>query len=332
MIKRRSLISATVGAFLAAPPAGVAQTASKTYHIGVLGFSAPTATSTGWNAFIEDLRQRGYAEGRNLVFEGRHIGGSPDRVDELAAELVALRPDLIVITGGIVAALAARRATSTIPIVMAGGSDPVLRGLATSLAHPGGNVTGLSAYGPEIAVKRLEILIEATGKPSRIAYLVHASTRSLPGSAGYGAAVESLARAKGAELQRYWVEVADDLEPAFSTMAKERIDAVLVDNFAFFGTHAARIAELAIRHRMATAGEGRARADAGLLLAYGVNFADLTRRAAAYVDKILKGANPADLPIEQPERFEMFVNLKTAKALGITIPQSVLLRADEVIQ
>ena len=154
----------------------------------------------------------------------------------------------------------------------------------------------------------------------------------MPGSTGYVGGAEALARAKGAEFQTVEVDAVEDLEPAFGAMATQRVDAVLVDNFAFFGTHAARIAELALRYRLATVGEGRASANAGLLVTYGVNFADLTRRAAAYVDKILKGAKAADLPIEQPERFELFVNLKTAKALGLTIPQSLLLRADEVIE
>ena len=331
MSARRAVVLA-VGICWAAWPAARAQTASKVWRVGVLGFNPPPPTSSGWNAFVDDLRQRGYVEGRNLVFEGRYFGSSPDRVNELASELVALRPDLIVSTGGMVAALAAQRATSTIPIVMAGAADPVLRGLAASLAHPGGNVTGLSSYGPEIAVKWLEILIDAAGKPARVAYLLHRSARSLPGSTGYVGGAEALARAKGAEFQTVEVDAVEDLEPAFGALATQRVDAVLVDNFAFFGTHAARIAELALRYRLATVGEGRASANAGLLVTYGVNFADLTRRAAAYVDKILKGAKAADLPIEQPERFELFVNLKTAKALGLTIPQSLLLRADEVIE
>lgn len=198
------------------------------------------------------------------MFESRYFGDSPDRVNDMAAELAALRPDLIVTTGGMVAALAAKRATSTIPIVMAGAADPVLRGLAASLAHPGGNVTGLSSYGPEIAIKRLEILIEATGKPSRIAYLGHRSAQSLPGPTAYISGWEALARAKGPEFQSIHVDTVDDLEPAFAVMARQRVEAVLVDNFAFFGTHAARIAELAIRHRLATVGEGRGSAHAGL--------------------------------------------------------------------
>jgi len=296
-MRRRTLIGAMAGGLLAARLAAYAQTTGKVYRIGVLAFNPPTPTSSGWNAFVEDLRQRGYVEGRNLVIEGRYFGANPERLDALAAELVALGPDLIVTAGGMVAALAARRATSTIPIVMAGAADPVLRGLAVSLARPGGNVTGLSSYGPEIAIKRLEILIEVTGKPSRIAYLLHRSARSLPGSTRYVGGAEALARAKAADFQTVEVDAVEDLEPAFGAMAKQRVDAVLVDNFAFFGTHAARIAELAIRHRLATVGEGRASANAGLLVTYGVNFPDLTRRAAAYVDKILRGANPGELPI-----------------------------------
>jgi putative ABC transport system substrate-binding protein len=329
---RRSFVGGAIVVLLGAMASASAQTDSRIWRVGVLGFNPPTPASIGWSGFIADLRQRGYVEGRNLVFESRYFGASPDRIDEMAAELVALRPDVIVTMGGMVAALAARRATGTIPIVMAGAADPVLRGLAASLARPGGNVTGLSSFGPEIAAKRLEILIEAAGKPARIAYLLHRSARSLPTSSGYVDGARALARAKGAELQTVEVDTVDDIEPAFAALARQRVDAVLIDNFAFFGAHAARLAESAIRHRLATMGEGRASAHAGLLVTYGVSFTDLARRAAAYVDKVLAGANPAELPIEQPTKFELVINLKTAKALGLTIPQTVLLRADEVIE
>ena len=329
MMNRRALISATVSGFLAMPSVGVAQTISKTYRIGVLGFSPPDPTWTGWTAFIEDLRQRGYVEGRNLVFEERHFGGSPDRVNELAAELVALRPELILTTGGMVAALAARRATSTIPIVMAGAADPVLRGLAASLAHPGGNVTGETFLLSDLFVKRIEMLKQVRPEMTRVgALLLRGSSfnQFLP-------VLEAKVKALGLALAA--VEIADpaDCDSALSHDPGSSIGGLMVTDIPQFtvGPGAATIAAAATRHGLPAAGPVPFAGHGGLL-SYGVDLIPMQRRAATFVDKILKGAKPGDIPIEQATKFVTIVNLKTARALGLEIPATVLAAADEVIE
>ena len=330
MMRRRAFVVVVAGSPFLAPGAFAQQAAPRTYRVGVLGFNPPTQWPP-WIAFVDELRQRGYAEGRNLVFEGRYAAGSVERLDALAAELVALDVDVIV-TGDVVGALAARRATATIPIVMAGAADPVLRGLAASLSHPGGNVTGLSTYGPELVVKRFQVLVEACGRPSRVAYVFLHSNWTLPAFAAGRSDLDAAARSLGVEFRPVEVAEPAELASAFASFARQHIDAVLVDSHPVFNANAARIAALALDHRLPAIAHTRPFVAAGLLLAYGVNFNDVLRRAAGYVDKILNGAKPTDLPIEQATKFELFVNLKTARLLGLTLPRSLILRADEVIE
>ena len=329
MTRRRTLMAAT--AVLVAPPILRAQPAAKVHRIGLLAINPPAPQSTVWVAFIDELRQRGYVEGQNLLIEGRHASGDTARLDALALELVALRVDAIFTMSGTFGALAAKRATSTIPIVMFTAADPVASGLVTSLARPGGNVTGNSIQGLVLGLKRFEILAEVVGKPARLAYLARASVSTLPTFESYGRDLASGARALGVELLPVRVRADAELAPTFEAMRRDRVDGVVVDNFGFFTLYRT-IAELAISHQLATIAEGKAFAEAGGLMAYGVNYDDLARRAAAYLDKIFRGTKAAELPVEQASKFDLILNLKTAKALGLTIPQSLRLRADEVIQ
>lgn len=330
MIDRRQLIFAAA-TLMAAPPVVRAQAAAKVHRIGLLGISAPAPQSTVWNAFIGELRQRGYVEGQNLQIEGRNAGGDTARLDALAGELVALRVDLIFTMSGTFGALAAKRATGGIPIVMFTSADPVASGLVASLAHPGGNVTGNSIQGLVLGLKRLEILAEVVGKPARLAYLQRASVSTLPTQASYGRDLAAGARALGVELQPVSVRADDELPQLFEAMRRDGVEGLVVDNFGFSGLHGT-IASLAVSHRLATIAEGKGFADVGGLAAYGVNYDDLARRAAVYVDKILRGARAGDLPVEQASKFDLYINLKTARALGRTIPRALVLRADEVIE
>jgi putative ABC transport system substrate-binding protein len=313
----------------AAPLAAEAQQAGKVYRIGYL--SAPTRASVenGLQAFLRALRELGWVEGQNLIIEYRWAEGKVERLPDLAAELVRRKVDLIVAPAGS-AALAAKNATSSIPIVMIFPSDPVEMGLVASLSRPGGNITGTTfTPGPEIFGKQLQILKEAIPHVSRVAILWNPAD---PSFALQMRELEGAARSLRIRLQHVEARGPEEFASAFAAMARERADALLVNGTSTFLAHRATLAELAVKGRLPTMYSFRENVEAGGLMAYAVNMADFVGRAAVYVDKILKGAKPADLPVEQPTKFELVINLKTAKALGLTIPQSLLLRADEVIQ
>jgi putative ABC transport system substrate-binding protein len=321
-------------ALLSAPLPCDGQQPAKVYRIGFLGPGPPTPASPtrtrSWEAFVEGLRERGYIEGQNLVIERRYTGGQDERAPSLAAELVSLKPDLIV-ASDTAQVRAVKQATSEIPIVMVGVIEPVRRGLVASLAHPGGNVTGLTyTVGVEIMGKYVQLLKEAVPKVSRVAVLAYSS--SGPVRNAFQSEVEAAARALDLTLQFYTVGNSEELEGAFAAMTKARADALLVRPHALFWTHARRIVGLAAQSHLPAMYPGRDHVDAGGLMAYEVDHRDIYRRLAFYVDEILHGANPGDLAVEQPTKFELIINLKTAKALGLTIPRSLLIRADEVIE
>ena len=298
-----------------------------------IGLLVPTSASRT-EAFRKGLHELGYIEGKNIVIESRYAEGNADRLPTLAAELVDLKVDVIVIEGN--AGIAAgRRATTTIPIVMAPSGDPIGAGFVTSLARPTGNVTGLSLLLTGLARKRLELLKETVPRISRVTVLWSPSRRSAGGTRASDLAFEETqAAARTLKVQLQSVEVAgpDDFDRAFLAAKKEHAEAlVLISNSVLF-THRERLADLAIKHRLPAMFEFREYAEAGGLATYGASLDDVSRRAAVYVHKILQGAKPADLPVEQPTKFELVINLKTAQALGLKIPQSVLLRADQVIE
>jgi len=331
--KRRTLIvgAATLAA-LAAAGASFPQAASKVYRIGILSVElAADPTDPGWVAFIDEMGRYGYVEGRNLIFIRRASDKDLQRFEALAVELVGLKVDLILSTAG-AATRAAKKVTSTIPIVMVGSSDPVRDGLVASLARPGGNVTGNSYQSREVELKRLQILAEAIGRPTRLAYVIYRPDRSLPTMADQLAAMAAAARALGAQFVDFDVEDGDHLHLAFQQMVRQRVDGVVIHNMAAIGLDLDALGPLALRYKLPAITGARDDSESGVLLSYAVSFADMFRKSARYIDKILKGAKPADLPVEQPTKFELVINLKTAKALGLTIPQSLLLRADEVIQ
>ena len=329
MTTRREFIGTLAGGLLAAPLAAEAQQAAKVARIGILGGSAaPTPLR---EAFLQGLRDLGYVEGRTVVIEYRFDEEKLERLPALAAELVALKVDVIV-TGSTPAALAAKQATRTLPIVFVAVGDPVGSGLVTSLARPGGNVTGLSNLAPELVGKCLELLKQAVPGVSRVAVLWQ------PGAVGERTEKDMLkeaevaARALGVRLQFVEARGPEDFDRAFSDMTRARAGALTVLGSAMFFSERRRLVDLAAKNRLPAVYPWREFVDAGGLMAYGPDLADLFRRAATYVDKILKGAKPADLPVEQPTKFELVINLKTAKALGLTIPPSLLGRADQVIE
>jgi putative ABC transport system substrate-binding protein len=274
------------------------------------------------------LRELGYVEGQNLTVEYRWGDGDAARLPALAAELVRLRVDVLVATSN-PAILAATQATRSIPIVFTASSDPVATGLVASLAHPGGNVTGLSLVTPELSGKRLQLLREALPQLTRVALLWDAGH---VGMADRVRETETAARQLGVTLRVEWVQDPAGLDRAFAALAQARPDAFLTTVEPFTVRHRQRIVDFAAQHRLPAMYEEREFVDAGGLMAYGPSLAANYRRAATYMDKLLRGAKPADLPVEQPTKFELVLNLKTAKALGLTIPQSILLRADEVIR
>jgi putative ABC transport system substrate-binding protein len=329
MLDRRTFIGGVVGGLLVAPLAAGAQQAGKVYRIGYL--SAPTRESVEQvlQAFLRTLRELGWVEGQNLIIEYRWAEGRIERLPALAAELVQLKVDVIVAPAGS-AALAAKNATSSIPIVMIFPADPVELRLIASLARPGGNVTGTtSTPGPEIFGKQLQFLKETIPNATRVAVLWNPAD---PRVAPRMNELEVSARTLHFHLQHTEARGPEEFDSAFAAMARERAEALLVSRGATFLAHRSRIAELAAKGRLPTMYSYRENVEAGGLMAYAVNMTDFIGRAALYVDKILKGAKPADLPVEQPTKFELIINLKAAKALGLTIPQSLLLRADEVIQ
>jgi putative tryptophan/tyrosine transport system substrate-binding protein len=325
MITRRTFVGTVGGGLLVAPLAGEAQPARKVYRIGLL---SPITQGFGVEAFREGLRDLGYVEGHNIVVEHRSAEGRLERLPELAAELVRLRVDVIV-TVVTQASLAAKNATKTIPIVMLAVGDPVGAGLVASLAQPGGNVTGTSNQTIEIAGKQLELLRNAVPKLRVVAVLWN------PANPVYQAqivkATEAAARDLGIQLRMLAARDAKEIDSAFTAMIAEGAEALLVIMDPVLDVHLARIAALAANGHLPSIGGFGRYAQVGGLMAYAANFSQQARRTAVYVDKILKGIKPGDLPVEQPTKFDLIVNLKTAKALGLTIPPAVLARADEVI-
>ena len=317
-----------LGVILAMPLVADAQQAGKVWRIGVLDTTSPSLNTTNLDAFRQGLRELGYVEGQSFVIEYRWAEGRPERFPSLASELVRLKVDLIV-TRGTPAVLAAKKATGSIPIVMATSADPAGFGVVSGLARPGANVTGLSTIAIELAGKRVELLKEAIPRIARIALLANMSS---PASAHQWRQIEGAARSLGLEPQLLDVRAPADFARAFDTAIKQRADAIIVANDTLTQNNFKRIVDLSAKHRRPSIFASREFVDAGGLMAYGPGFKDLYRRAATYVDKILKGAKPADLPVEQPTKFELVINLKTAKALGLTIPPSLLARADQVIE
>jgi ABC-type uncharacterized transport system substrate-binding protein len=313
------------------PLAAEAQQTGKVVRIGYLATDLAAASNLT-EAFRRGLRDLGYVEGRNVVIEYRDAEGKPARFPALAAELVTLKADVIVTAGGTLAALAAKQATKTIPVVFIAVSDPVASAVVTSLAHPGGNVTGLSNVNADLVGKRLEHITQVVPGLGRVVALWQ------PGGLGERTEREMLrqaddaARALGVRLQFVEAREAADLERAFSEIFRARAQALTVFPSTMFFNERSRIADLAAKNRVPAVYQLREFVEAGGLMSYGTNLNDLFQRAATYVDKIAKGTKPADLPVEQPTKFELVINLKTAKALGLTMPPSLLLRADQVIQ
>jgi putative ABC transport system substrate-binding protein len=326
MTTRRTFLTSIAG-LLARPLAAGAQPAGRVARIGLLWPAAPSRS--GHDRLVAALGELGWVEGRNLVIESRSPEkGAPERLPELAGDLVRLKVDLIVAVG--LTAPYAARATATIPVVLYGGSDPVALGLAQSLARPGGNVTGTSWSASLAEVgKRLELLKEIVPRAVRVATL---DIPALTDEAAYREAGQRAARALRLDLVYHRARGPEEIEAAFAAMAKDGTDALRVVDRLLFRPHLGQITDLAVRHRLPAVYEGRVWAAGGGLMAYGQDYRVIPQRTAAFVDKILRGAKPGDLPIEQPSKFELVLNLRTARALGLTIPPSVLARADEVIE
>jgi putative ABC transport system substrate-binding protein len=334
MMDRRAFVTGTLAlGLLVAPLAAEGQQVGKVPRIGLLvtgSLEAPEARRV-LDAFRQGIRERGYVEGQNLVIEYRGAEDRSERLPALATELARLKVDVIV-TPATPAARAAQQATTTIPIVASVMQDPVGDGLVASLARPGGNITGLTILGPELVPKRLALLKEVLPKAARVAALWQ------PGAYGERSArdmlreTEAAARALGVQLRLSGVKAPDEFDRAFSAIAAEQADALLVLPGPLLFSQRRRIVDFATQHRLPLMYGAREIVEAGGLISYGPSIDDLVRRSATYVDKILKGAKPADLPVEQPTKFELVINLKTAKALGLTIPPSVLARADELIE
>ena len=330
MNKRRKLIVALGAGAFATPLAVFAQPQGKFWRVGFLTprRRPDSLDSDIFGAFRQGLRELGYVESKNLMIEWRFAEEIYERLPDIASDLVKLNVDVIVASGA-AAISAAQKATTTIPVVMGNSSDPVGNGFIKSLARPGGNITGLSNVGSDLSPKLLEILLSVTPKLSRVAILVN------PNNPGHIVAlknVQAAAQRAGIAILSLEARTPQEIEKAFFTITKERAGAIIVANDAFFNQQRHRIAELAAKNRLPSISARREYVEAGGLVNYGTNIADNFRRAATYVDKILKGAKPADLPVEQPTKFELIINGKTAKAVGLTIPQSLLISADKVIE
>jgi putative tryptophan/tyrosine transport system substrate-binding protein len=313
--------------FVLAPLVGRAEQPKTRPRIGFLLMGSAQAELTpAFDAFREGLRELGWIDEENIAVEYRWAGDSPNRLPELAAELVRLNVDVIIAsTPGV---RAAQRATTSIPIIMCIADDAEKQGFVSNLARPGGNITGMAAFGAEFAGKRLELLREATPRVSRVAVLWNP-----PGSyPDYVKDTQMAARSLGVTLQTVEIRTADEFERAFASILKERAEALVVGPGQFLFTHQRRVVEFALKHRLPSIYAWKDPVSAGGLIAYGVNIPQVYRRAAYYVDKILKGTKPGELPVERPTKFDLVINLKTAKALGLTIPQTLLMRADQVIE
>jgi putative ABC transport system substrate-binding protein len=324
-MKRRELIRLLGGAAAAWPLTARAQQAGKLPTIGYMGSNTPSAESQRIAAFVQRLRQLGWIEGRTIAIESRWGEGRNERFAEIAAEFVRLKVDVIV-TAGTAAVVRAKQATSVIPIVFAVAGDPVGTGLVASLARPGGNVTGLSMQQTDLAGKRVELLREVV--PGR--RLVIMANIGSPGAVLDMREVQTAARTLGFDVATLEIRRAEDIAPAFEAL--DRADALYVCGDPLVFTHRIRINTLALAARLSTIHDQREYVEAGGLMSYGPNFPDLYRRAADYVDKILRGTKPADIPVEQPTKFDLVVNLTTAKAIGLDVPAILLARADEVIE
>ena len=330
MLERRAFVRLAVLGVIAAPLAAEAQPAARTPRIGVLLPGAPAAAARNprMQAFYQSLREFGWVEGQNVVFERRYAEGQYGRLSALATELARLNVDVI-LTASTPPAQAAKSATASIPIVILDPGDPVATGLVTSLAWPGGNVTGVSSIAPDLAAKRLEMLKEAAPKTSRVAVLFNAA---IPPAEIAMKELRAAAQVLGLRIESVAVQGPKGFEEAFGTITQDRADGLIVFPDPLTFTNQDLIVNFAAKSRISSLFGAKEFVEIGGLMSYGPSYPGMFRRGAYYVDKILKGAKPADLPLEQPTKFELVINLKTAKALGLTIPQSILIRADEVIQ
>ena len=326
MMDRRAFIGSAVGGLLAAPLAARAQQGGKVYRIGVLDAIPAAQNAANLGALRKGLRNLGYVEGQNLIIEYRSADGRAERFPDLASELARLNVDLIV-TRGTPAAKAAKNATETIPVIMATMGDP--RAIVGSFARPGGNVTGVTTFSTELTAKRIELLKELVPNISRVALLHNMGNPAVPPE---WEETKTAARSLGLQAELLDVRSQGDLGRAFELAAGQHIDALVIGADGLTQAHRQTIVDLVARNRLPAAYPAREFVEAGGLMAYAINYPDLYFRLAAYVDKIFKGAKPGELPVEQPTKFELVINLKTAKTLGLTVPQSLLLRADEVIQ
>jgi len=330
MNKRRKIIVALGASALAAPFASFAQAQGKIWRVGFLATRArPMTLDTDYvGAFLRGMRDFGYVEGKNLVIEWRFAEGRAELLPVLASELVQLKVDVIVING-LAAAFAAQKATATIPIVFPNTGDPIAYGFVKSLAQPGGNMTGVSNVSGDIVAKHLEMLLGMVSKLSRVAVLFNPSNKS---NIQNLERVQSAAQKMSVKILPAEARTAPEIDKAFSAMVRDKAGAVIVINDTFFIQQRQQIVELAAKNRLPSISGVREYAEAGGLLSYGSSISDNWRRVATYVDKIFKGAKPGDLPVEQPTKFDLVINGKTAKALGLTIPQSLLISADKVIE
>ncbi len=326
-MERRRFIEVTAGGLLAAPLVADAQQPAKVPRVGFLTAFSPSDFPLWREGFRQGLRDFDYTEGRNIVIEYRYADGQPERLLGLAAELVRLKVDIIA-AETTPANLAVQQATSTIPIVMTLVADPVGSGLVSSLARPGGNITGLSLQLPDVAAKRLQLLREVVPTVSRVGILWNSASPNTPPQFR---AAEAAAPALGVQLESLGVRGPDDFETAFQAATRRRVGALLILDDFLLARHMKRLAALTAKTKLPAMAGVTGFAEAGVLMCYGPNFPELTRRSVTYVDKILKGAKPGDLPIEQPTKFELIINLKAAKALGKTIPPALLGRADQII-
>jgi putative ABC transport system substrate-binding protein len=326
-MKRRAFI-AMLGGAAVIPLAVRAQQAGKVWRVGMLDTTSATLNAKNIDAFKASMRALGYVEGQNLVIDYRSPDGRLERLSTLVAELIALKCDVIV-ARGTPATLAAKAATSGIPIVMAAVAEAIETGLVASLARPGGNVTGLSSFVTQLAQKRVELLKELAPRIAHIGYMSNMSNASVP--AQWDEA-KLAAQTLGLTALMFDVRKPEDIPPSFAAAAAKRIDAFTVGNDSVLMSSRHRVTELAAQHRMPTVYASREYVDAGGLISYAAHYPDLYRRAASFVDRIFKGARPADIPVEQPTKLEIVVNLKTAKALGLNVPLTLLGRADEVIE
>jgi putative ABC transport system substrate-binding protein len=325
---RRTFILVTGGELALLPLVCLAQAQGKIWRIGVLDTVSPELNAANLDALRQGLRQLGYDEGRNLIIEYRSADGAANRFPELAAELVRMKVDLIV-AGGTPASFAAKRITPTVPVVMARAGEPVETGLVAGLARPGGNVTGLSSVARDIESKRLGLLHELLPKLARVAALYNMSS---PANLPQWKEVEATARSSGVEPQLLDARKPEDLAPAFDAAARQRADGLIVGQEGLFEANRKLVVDLAAKHRLPAIYRSMPFIEAGGLMAYGANYPDLYRRAATYIDKIVNGAPPSDLPIEQPTVFELVINARAAKSMGIVLPPSLLLRADRLLE